>query len=113
MSMRIRSVLEELEAHFHSPQPGSDIQGKSEWKHYGDGTYRFKVSIRGISLPDGSKVDLWLDDRWLMQLAIQHKKAKLDIENDSGSGIPVIKAGQILQVKSGQIVLAEGKYESE
>jgi hypothetical protein len=111
--MRFRTVLKEFEAHFRPIQPDSNIHGKSEWKHYGDGTYRFKVSIRGISLPDGSKVDLWLDDRWLMQLAIQHKKAKLDIENDRGVGIPFVKAGQVLQIKSGQTVLVEGRYEAE
>jgi hypothetical protein len=111
--MRIRTVLQEFEAHFHSVQPGSKIHGKSEWKHYGDGTYRFKISIRDLPLADGSQVDLWRDGSWLMKVTVQNKKIKLDLENDGGSGIPAIKAGQVVQVKSGDVIMAEGKYEAE
>jgi|SRR5687767_15304538 len=111
--MRIRTVLQEFEAHFQPVQPGSNVRGKSEWKHYGDGTYRFKISLRDIPVEDGSQIDLWRDGSWLMKLSVQNNKAKLDLENDSGSGIPSIKAGQVVQVKSGETVLAEGKYKSE
>jgi hypothetical protein len=64
-------------------------------------------------LPDHSKIALWLDDEFMMQLSVQNHKAKVEIENDSGIGIPSIKAGQILRIKSGQNILAEGKYEAE
>jgi hypothetical protein len=111
--VRIRNVLTEYEAHFHSVLPDSDVHGKSEWKHYGDGTYRFKLSVRNIPLPDQSKVDLWLDGRWLMRLVVENKRVKIDMENDSGSGIPPIKAGQILQIKAGQDILAVGQYKAE
>jgi hypothetical protein len=111
--MRIRNVLQEFEAHFQPVQPGSNVRGKSEWKQYGDGTYRFKISIRDIPLPDGSQVDLWRDGSWLMSVPVQNKKAKVDLENDNGSGIPAISAGQVVQIRSGEDVLAEGKYEAE
>ena len=48
-----------------------------------------------------------------MRSAVQNQKAKLDLENDSGSGIPAIAAGQVVQIRSGENVLAEGKYEAE
>jgi hypothetical protein len=111
--MRLRTVLQEFEAHFHPVQPGSKVQGKSEWKHYGDGTYRFKISIRGIPLPDHSQIDLWRDGQWILRLPVLNHKAKADIENDNGSGIPMIEAGQVLQVKSGDTLIAQGKYEAE
>jgi len=113
MKMRFRTVLQEFEAHFHPTQPGTNVRGKSEWKQYGDGTFRFKISIRDIPLPDQSEIDLWRDGTWILRLSVQDNKAKLDLENDSGSGIPVIQAGQVLQIKSGEIILAEGKYEAE
>ena len=113
MKMRFRTVLQEFEAHFHSVQPGSEIHGKSEWKRYGDGTHRFKVSIRDIPPADDSQLDLWLDNKWLMQLSVQNNKANVDIEIDQGSGILAIKAGQVRQIKSGETVLGEGKYEAE
>ncbi len=111
--MRIRNVLKEFEAHLYPVQPGSDIRGKSERKHYGDGTYRFKLSIRNLPLPDGSQIDLWLDDRPMMKLSVQDGKAKIDIEDQGGVGVPAVKAGQILEIKSGEQVLAEGKYEAD
>ncbi|HET6821008.1 MAG TPA: hypothetical protein VFH34_00090 [Anaerolineales bacterium] len=111
--MRFRSVLQEFEAHFHPVEPGSNVRGKSEWKHYGDGTYRFKISLRDIPLPDNSEINLWGDGHWMLRLPVKNIRARVDIENDSGSGIPAIKAGQVLQVKSGETVLAEGRYNAE
>ena len=111
--MRIRSVLQEFEAHLQPVQPGSKVRGKSEWKHYEDGTYRFKLSIVHIPLTDGTEIDLWRDGSWLMRIPVQGGKARLAMENDSGSGIPAIQAGQIVQVRHGEVILAEGRYETE
>ena len=111
--MKFRTVLQEFEAHFHPVQQGSNVRGKSEWKHYGDGTYRFKISLRDISLPDDSEIDLWRDGQWMMRLPVKDNRARIDLENDNGSGIPAIKAGQVLQIRSGQDILAEGKYKEE
>jgi hypothetical protein len=113
MKIKFRTVLQEFEAHVHPTQPGSTVRGKSEWKHYGDGTYRFKFSLRDIPLPDGAEIELWRDGQWLMRLPVKDHRAKTDIENDHGSGIPLIQAGQVLQIKAGETVLAEGKYEAE
>lgn len=108
MKMRLRSVLREIETHFHPVQPGSRVHGKSEWKQYGDGTYRFKISIRDIRLPDGSQVELWRDDSWIMNLPVQNNRARVDLENEHGSGIPIVAADQVLQIRSGETILAEG-----
>jgi hypothetical protein len=113
MRIKFRTVLQEFEAHFHAAQPGSKVHGKSEWKHYGDGTYRFKFSLRDVPLADGTEIDLWRDGQWLMRLPVKDNRAKTDIENDHGSGIPAITAGQVLQIKAGETVLAEGTYEAE
>ena len=113
MRFKIRNVLKELEAHIHPTRPDSDIRGKSEWKQYADGTYRFKVSVRNISLPDNSQIDLMLNDVRIMQLTLIHNKAKIDRESQTRMEIPNIHAGQVLQVKFGEMVLAEGVYVEE
>ena len=113
MKFRFRTVLQEFEAHFHPVQPGSNVRGKSEWKHYGNGTYRFKLVVRDLPLPDGTEIDLWRDGTWIMRLPVQNHKVKVDLENEGGSGIPAIEAGQVLQIRSGDTVLAEGKYQAE
>ena len=75
-------------------------EGKSEWKQYGDGTYRFKISVRNIPLPDNSRVD-------------EYKKTKLDTENNLSIAVANINGGQILRIKVGETVLAEGQYSEE
>lgn len=111
--MKIRSVLKEFEAHLQPTQHGGKIQGKSEWKHYGDGTYRFKLSIRNIPLPDNSRIDVTLDETHIAALIVLDNKAKIDTENNMSIGIPNVIVGRRLQVKSADMVLAEGQYIEE
>jgi hypothetical protein len=113
MKFRFRTVVEEFEAHVHPIQPDSNLRGKSEWKHYADGSYRFKLSLRGLDLPDNSEIDIWRDGSWFMRLTVQNQKAKVDLENEGGSGIPTIKPGQVLQIKYANELLAEGEYKVE
>ena len=111
--MKIRNVLKEFDAHLQPAQPGGTTQGKSEWKHYGKGTYGSKISIRNILLPDGSKIEIVVDEIRIAQLTVQNQKEKINIESDISINIPVIKAGQKLQVKIRDFVLAEGQYIDE
>src|SRR5688572_3681532 len=111
--MRIRNVLQEFEAHLHPVQPGTNTQGKSEWKHYADGTFRIRISIRNIPLPERRVIDLILEGRRIAQIQVQSSKAKIDVENRTGQGIPTVRAGQILQIRSWETVLAEGLYKEE
>lgn len=111
--MRIRRVLKEFEAHLQPAQPGSTTQGKSEWKHYGDGTYRFKISVRNIPLPDNTGIDVVLDETHIAALTVLNNKAKIDTEDGIGIGMPNVKSGKRLQIRSGETVLAEGLYIEE
>ena len=54
-----------------------------------------------------------LDETHIAEIIVQNKTAKLDTENNMYIGIPNVKAGQRLQVKSGDLVLAEGQYIEE
>ena len=111
--MRIRNVIKEYEAHLRPTQFDGAIQGKSEWKQYGDGTYRFKISIRNIPVPDNSRINVLLDETHIATLDVMNKKAKLDIEDNLSIGVPSVKPAQILRIKIGETVLAEGQYIEE
>lgn len=113
MTMRIRNVLTEFEAHLEATEAGGNITGKSEWKQYGDGTFRFKIFVRNIELPDGSQIDVLLDDVRVMQLTVQDNQTKADLESPIQLGIPKVQAGQVLRVKFGEIIWAEGIYQAE
>jgi hypothetical protein len=98
--MRIRNVLQEFEAHLQPVQPGTRTYGKSEWRHYADGTVRIRSFIRNIPLPNISAIDLVLDGAPIAQLQVQDNKAKIDLDNLTGQGIPAVRAGQTLQIRS-------------
>jgi hypothetical protein len=111
--MKLRTVLKEFEAHLKPAQPGSRIEGKSEWKHYGDGTHRFKISIRNIPLPDDSRIDVILEETHIAAIIVQNNKAKIDTEDNLSIRMPNVRAGRRLQIKSEDTVLAEGQYLEE
>ena len=54
-----------------------------------------------------------MDEIRIAQLTVQNQKAKINIESDIRINLPVIKAGQKLQVKMRDFVLAEGQYIDE
>ena len=93
--MRIRNVIKEYEAHLQPAQPSRAIQGKSEWKQYGDGTYRFKISVRNITLPDHSKVHVFVDKHHITTLHVMNATAKLDTQDNLSIGLPSIRAEQV------------------
>ncbi|HMD80476.1 MAG TPA: hypothetical protein VKE92_04150 [Anaerolineales bacterium] len=64
-------------------------------------------------MPDGSKIEIVVDEIRIAQLTVQNQKAKINIESDIRINIPIIKAGQKLQVKMRDFVLAEGQYIDE
>jgi hypothetical protein len=111
--MRIRNVLKEFEAHINSILPESSIQGKSEWKQYGDGTFRFKISVRNIWFPDDSVIDVMLDEKRIFQTPVQNNRIKVDVQNSISIGIPPVKDGCLLEIKFRESVLAEGRYVEE
>lgn len=111
--MRIRNVLQAFEAHLHPVQPGTHTQSKSEWKHYADGLFRIMISIRNIPVPEGSVIALILEGIRIAQIQVQSSKANIDVENRTGQGIPTVRAGQILQIRSREPVLAEGLCKEE
>ncbi|MCC6299134.1 MAG: hypothetical protein IT314_07540 [Anaerolineales bacterium] len=111
--MRIRNVLKEFEAHLKPVHQGSKVTGKSEWKQYGDGAYRFKISIRKTDLPDGSQVDVLLQEKRVMQLVAQDGKAIADLESPIRVELPSVQAGDLLRIRFGESILAEGVFKAE
>ena len=111
--MKIRNVLKEFEAHIYPVPPDGTTQGKSEWKHYGDGSYRYKIYLRNIPLADDSNIAVILDDTELVEITVRNRMAKIDSEDNPDIGIPHVKAGQRLQIKAGGLLLAEGQYIEE
>ncbi len=111
--MRIRNVLEELEAHLAPANLQPRARGKAEWKVYENGTRQCKVSLSGLNLADGTMLELAVDGRRIGQLVVQHGAARYRRESERGEGVPAVEENQLLQViASGQVIL-EGRFVAE
>jgi hypothetical protein len=112
--MRIRSVHEELEVKLESTTNLSKgAQGKGEWKVYSDGSRLCKVSISNLNLPDGSKLELVVEDRHIAHLEVHQGLVRFRRETEEGESVPRVEAKENLQVLfAGQAIL-EGRFYSE
>jgi hypothetical protein len=116
--VRIRNVVQELEAMLEPTPAGLALQararGKAEWKVYKDGTRQGKVSLSGLNLADGTLLELAVDGRRITQLVVQRGAARYRRESERGEGVPVVEENQMLQVfiNSGQVIL-EGRFVPE
>jgi hypothetical protein len=115
--VRIRSVRHELEAKL-APVPGSEsitagtTYAKAEWKVYGDGTRRCKLTVSRLDLPDGAVIELGVDGRQIDIIAVQGRRARFERESERGEIVPDVSAGQMLQVSyAGEVLLAGAFYE--
>jgi hypothetical protein len=115
MPLRIRNVHQEYEAKLEptatSPYPAA--RGKAEWKVYGDGTRQAKVQVSRLDMPDGTVLELLVENRRIALLTIQGGMARYKREAERGEGVPPVELDQVLQViHHGQVILA-GRFYAE
>jgi len=112
--VRIRNVLLEYEARLE-PSPAGicpKARGKAEWKVYDDGTRRCKTSLSGLSLPDGTVLELAVHGRRIALLSAQHGTARYRRETERGESVPVVELNEVMQVfASGQLIMEGHFYE--
>ncbi|MBC7877597.1 MAG: hypothetical protein H7Y59_10540 [Anaerolineales bacterium] len=111
--MRIRNVLQEYEAKLEPPpeSPFPSSRAKAEWKVYENGTRQCKVSVSKLDLPDGTILELILEDRRIAKLTVQNSIARYKQESELGQIVPVVGVNQILQVMyDGKVILAGRLY---
>jgi hypothetical protein len=113
--MRFRNVHQEYEAMLQ-PVPGSPFptaRGKAEWKTYGDGTRQSKLKVSGLNIPDGSKLELVVENRHIATLAVQNGLARYRQESEKGEAVPLVESNQVLQVLYAGMVILEGRFYAE
>jgi hypothetical protein len=116
--MRIRSVLEELEAKLAPVSPIAAITlpttfAEAEWKVYSNGTRRCKVTVSRLDLPDGAVIELGVDGEQFDIIEVQGGKARYERESEKGEIVPEVRADQVLQVSYAGEVLVEGRFYPE
>lgn len=91
--MRLRSVLQEFEAHLAPTPTGpqAKARGKAEWKAYENGTRQCKVSLSRLDLADGTILELVVAGRRITNLVVQKGAARYRRESERGEGVPVVE----------------------
>lgn len=113
--MRFRSVLQEYEARFVPSPSGAcpAARGKAEWKVYGNGTRRGKVSLSNLDVPDGTVLELVIEGQQIARLSVHRGKARFRRETERREDVPVVDVDQLLQITyAGQVIL-HGRFYSE
>ena len=113
---RIRTVLEELEAHLQATGGVPGPAGKSERKRYAGGEERLKVRARGLPVPDGTPVSIVIAGATIAQVPAERGRIRLDLSSGSSGEqpVPAVSAGDVLEIRasSGDSLL-RGVYRPE
>jgi len=110
--MAIRRVLEELEARLEPvPQAvsGDGAKGKLEFKRYGDGLLRMKVTCKELDLPEGAELQLLSGDTIIAVLEARKGRAEIDEERDGPEAAPALAAGDAVSLCHQGIPLLSGR----
>ena len=107
--MAIRNVLHELEARLSPPAgDGGPSSGKLEFKRYGDGRHRMKITCRKLDVPDGAALELRCGDRVIAVLVAQSGRTKLDEERPASEEAPPLAAGEEVTLRHEGVALLSG-----
>ena len=110
--MAIRRVLEELEARL-GPAPqavsGSGSKGKLEFKRYGDGRQRMKITCKGLDVSDGAELQLVAGDAVIAVLEVRKGRAEIDEERDGSDTAPALAAGDVVTLRHQGVPVLSGQ----
>jgi hypothetical protein len=108
--MVIRRVLEELEARLEpAPQAASHAKGKLEFKRYGDGRQRMKISCKTLDLPDDADLQLLCGETIVAVLQARKGRAEIDEERDGAANAPPLAAGDVVTLCHQGVPLLSGQ----
>lgn len=106
---RFRSIVEDFEARLQPPDLHSQpkARGKVEWERFADGEVSFELNVSRLDLPDGSLLEVRLDEDTIGQISLSRGRGRLDTSTASGVSVPVVAAGMPIQISYlGTTVLA-------
>lgn len=113
--MAIRRVERELEAKLEPVLRDGEFassRGKLERKSYAGGSQRLKISLRKLSVPDGTTVQVQVDARPLASISIENGRGEFDRESKNQSDVPAMEVGETVTVLlEGTTVMSGALYE--
>lgn len=108
--MAIRRVAEEHEAKLLAVGAQS-ASGKIECKTYEDGKRALRARIRELNdVSSDYPLRLFVNDIAVGELKRTRNKAELELDSREGDPIPTIVADDQAQIRSGELILAQGSF---
>lgn len=112
ISIEFRTVRREFEARLTPPDAGK-ASGKIEWKVYGNGNTRLKLSARNLDGGANFAVQLFVDGVSVGETVASHGRVRWDINTRDGDRVPDIHDGQLAELRAGGAVLLRGVFEPD
>lgn len=113
--MRIRTVLQEREARLE-PVPSSPFQkarGKAEWKIYGDGFRKCKLSVSNLNLADRTPIEIHINDRLIAEVPLENGKIRFHRDTEKGENVPAVAVNDLIRILNGGRIFLEGFFYAE
>ena len=73
-------------------------------------TSDFQVSLRGLSVPNGTHVTVVVSGDVVCAIPVQGGDASLQLRSGNGDGDSAIEAGERVEIRCGQDVLVRGVF---
>jgi hypothetical protein len=107
-----RRILEDYEARL-SPVAGTGIRqgsGNAEHERFEDGEVQFEVRGRELGVAEGAELEIRVNGVVVARAPVRRGRVSLRLSNRKGHTIPVVRAGDRLEVSHRSVVLLEGSF---
>ena len=111
-----RRIVEDYEARLAPGAAGvrgSGGGGKVEHERFDDGEVQFELRVHGLQIADGSQLEVRLNGAVVATTDVDTGRSSLRLSNRKGHEIPVVRAGDRLEVAHRSVVLLEGIFQPD
>ena len=110
-----RRIVEDYEARLAPPAAtgGKHGSGKAEHERFEDGEVQFEVRGRGLELAEGAELQVRLNGEEVARVVVRRGGTSLRLSNRKGHTIPVVRAGDRLEVTHRGLVVLAGSFQPD
>ncbi len=85
-------------------------RGEVEVKHYGDGSAKMKIKLKGLKLSDGTAVVINIGESFVHAFAVHNGSAREKLTTEDGHEVPTVAHGDAVELWYDDQRLLRGKF---